>query len=83
MIDAAMGACISACTSLGETPQDEAEVLAAMRQHKGTIGAILAREFLAAQPFGEENRWPEPLRRLTSVLRKQLGATPNIARGAP
>ena len=83
MIDAAMGACIAACTALGETPEDEAEVLAAMRQHKGTIGAILAREFLAAQPFGAANQWPEPLRRLTSFLREQLGATPGIAGVSP
>lgn len=83
MIDAAMDACIAACRSLGENPRDEAEVLAAMKRHKGTIGAALAREFLAAYPFVEVNRWPEPLRRLTSVLAEQLGATPGIAGGSP
>ena len=82
MIDAAMDACIAACGSLGETPRDGAEALVVMKRHKGTIGAVLAQEFLAAHPFGEANRWPEPLRKLVSVLRGQLGATPGASGGS-
>ena len=76
MIAGALDACVAACQSLGETPDGAAEVLEAMKRHKGDIGAALAREFVAAHPFaeGEGERWPEPLRRLVDVLRQRLSA---------
>ena len=77
MIDAARGVCMAACATLGETPQDETELLAVMKRHKGTIGAVLAREFVATRPFAEAHRWPEPLLRLTKVLRERLAREPS------
>ena len=76
MIDAAPDVCSAACATLGEVPQDEADLLKVMKRHKGTIGAILAREFVAARPFGQASGWPEPLRRLTGVLRDHLDSEP-------
>ena len=68
--------CIAACASLGEAPKDKTNVLAVMKQYKGTIGAVLAREFVAAYPFAAATGWPEPLLRLTSVLREYLASGP-------
>ena len=72
MIDVAPDICVAACASLGEAPQGEADLLAAMKRHKGTIGATLAREFVAARPFAQARGWPEPLRRLADALRDHL-----------
>ena len=77
MIGVAPDVCIAACASLGEAPQDKTDLLAAMKRHKGTIGAILAREFIAARPRAQASAWPGPLRRLTLVLREHLHAGPN------
>jgi len=76
MIDAAPDICIAACASLGEATPGEAELSATMKRHKGTIGAVLAREFVASRPFAEASGWPEPLRRLVSVLRDYLAPGP-------
>ena len=76
MIDVAPDTCIAACASLGDAPQGETDLLAAMKRHKGTIGAILAREFVAARPFAQASGWPEPLRRLAGALRDHLAPGP-------
>ena len=76
MIDAAVDVCIAACRTLGETPECKDDLLGVMKRLKGTIGAALAREFIASRPFMEGMGWPEPLRELTSVLRGHLGARP-------
>ena len=72
LIDADIDMCKSACRSLGETPEGEVEVFEAMKRHKGTIGAALAREFVAARLGGEERPWPELLSKLVDVLRQRL-----------
>lgn len=77
MIEADVDACLAACRALGETLEPEDDVLEVMKRLKGSIGDVLAREFLAANPFVGEVDWPEPLRRLTSVLRGHLGARPD------
>lgn len=76
MIDAAPDVCGAACATLGEVSGDAADLLKVMKRHKGTIGAILAREFVAAKPFAQASSWPEPLRRLTAVLRDYLDPGP-------
>ena len=76
MIDAAPAVCTTACASLGEAPQNETDLLAAMKRHKGTIGTILAREFVVARPFAQASGWPEPLGRLAGVLRDHLNSGP-------
>jgi putative ATP-dependent endonuclease of OLD family len=77
MIEAAPDVCFSACESLGEMPQGKTDLLAAMKRHKGTIGAVLAREFVAARPHAQMSAWPDPLRRLTTTLREHLKSRPN------
>ena len=72
LIRAAMDVCEAACRALGETPEGEVEVFEAMKRHKGSIGAALARELVAARPIEEEEAWPEPLRNLVNVLRQHL-----------
>ena len=72
LIGAALDVCEAACRALGETPESEAEVFEAMKRHKGSIGAALAREFVAARPIEEEESWPEPLHKLVNVLRQHL-----------
>ena len=77
MIEAASDMCVAACETLGEAPESEADVLAAMKRNKGSIGATLAREFIATFPSSEAERWPEPLLRLASVLSERLAPRPS------
>ena len=74
MFDTAPDVCAAACRTLGEEPEDERDVLEVMKRHKGTIGAVLAREFVAARPFVQASGWPEPLRRLMSLLGERLSS---------
>ena len=72
LISAAMDVCVAACKAFGETPYGEAEVLGAMKRLKGSIGATLAAEFIAARPIAEAEPWPEPLHTLVDRLRQRL-----------
>ena len=73
MLNAARAVCIAACRVLGEAIEDtadEATILAAMKRRKGSIGAVLAQEFVAAHPYS--CGWPKPLLKLTERLQKSL-----------
>ena len=73
LIGPALDVCKAACRALGESPTEaEVDVLEAMKRHKGTIGAALAREFIAVRPAEDEGSWPEPLCKLVDVLRRHL-----------
>ena len=50
---------------------------AVMKRYKGTIGAILARRFVATMPFGQASGWPKPLLRLADLLEEHLVPGPN------
>lgn len=83
MINAAPEVCGAACAALGEAPGAAADLLEVMKRHKGTIGAVLAREFVAARPFAQASGWPEPLRRLMVVLRERLRPATENGEDAP
>lgn len=72
LISGALDVCVAACKAFGETPDGEVEALGAMKRLKGSIGAALATEFVAARPFDEAEPWPEPLRGLVDLLRQHL-----------
>jgi putative ATP-dependent endonuclease of OLD family len=57
---------------------DTSEVLDALTKVKGTIGRYLADELIGRYPDSE--RWPEPLRRLTDLIRAALSPL-DAARG--
>ena len=73
LIDSAPDVCLAALESLGESiPTDTANLLGAMKKHKGKIGSALAREFLSARPNAQLDTWPEALRQLVDILRECL-----------
>ena len=72
LIGAALDVCAAACNALGASPTGEAQVLAAMKRLKGSIGRTLANEFVATRPYGGAEPWPEPLRKLVDILRQHL-----------
>ena len=74
MIEVAQDVCVAACRALGEAIDDGTDVLAIMKRYKGSIGGVLAQEFVTACPFAGPRSWPEPLLRLVSLLRERLGA---------
>jgi hypothetical protein len=75
LISTVMDVCVAACEAFGETPDGEAEVFAAMKRLKGSIGAALASEFVAARPFAAADPWPEPLCALVDLLEQHLAPT--------
>ena len=48
-----------------------------MKSLKGSIGTVLAKEFLSRHPYPEkEATWPSPLLELVNLLRERLNDTP-------
>ena len=76
MIGAAPDACRAACEALGRPVAQSEQLLAVMKDLKGSIGAPLAKEFVARHPYADGTGWPEPLRRLADLLRARLGPVP-------
>ena len=74
MIDFDSSVCLRACALLGDDPKVNGDILGTMKRHKGSIGGVLAREFVKAYP--DETEWPEPLVKLVSILRDRLGGEP-------
>ena len=64
--------CVEACRAFGETLNGDRDVLAIMKRHKGSIGSVLARQFIAANPYKGPRSWPEPLNRLVDKLNRRL-----------
>ena len=82
MIDFDSSVCRRACAFLGDEPKVDNDILAVMKRHKGSIGGVLAQEFVKVYPSPKETGWPEPLVELTSRLRKRINNEP-IDGGAP
>lgn len=78
LIDAAPEACLAACEAMGAPAAEIGDLLPTMKDLKGTIGTALAREFLHRHPYADGTGWPEPLRRLTAMLREGLAGPPAI-----
>ena len=74
MIAAAPEACMAACASLGTAVERANDLLATMKHLKGSVGRVLAMEFVQRYPYGDGTGWPEPLRRLTNLLRASLNS---------
>lgn len=72
MINAAPDACMAACEALNTPVEGSEQLLDAMKGLKGSIGGLLASEFIERHPYGDGNGWPEPLRQLADALRKRL-----------
>lgn len=79
LADAAPEACLAACEVMGAPAVDIGDLLPTMKDLKGTIGTALAREFLRRHPYTGGTDWPEPLRRLTTLLREGLAGPAAIA----
>ncbi len=73
MIDADPHACIAACGALNILVQKPEELLDAMKKLKGSIGGVLASEFIERHPYGDGSKWPDPLLKLVEILRTKLG----------
>ena len=77
MIGAAPDACRAACEALGRPVAPSEQLLSTMKDLKGSIGAALAKEFVARYPYADGTGWPEPLRRLAGLLRARLRPVPD------
>lgn len=76
MISAAPDACTAACQALNAPVARPEELLDALKGVKGSIGGLLASEFVERHPYGDGNGWPEPLRKLVDGLRRKLNSDP-------
>ena len=73
MIDASPVACNAACEALGLPAENTKDLLSKMKKLKGSIGTVLANEFVSRHSYLEENAtWPSPLTRLVDLLRERL-----------
>ena len=68
-------ACVAACAALNREADTEADMISAMKKLKGSIGGVLAAEFVARHPYDREGgNWPEPLRELVEWLREAFSS---------
>lgn len=73
MIDTDREACIAACAALNREVNAKENLLGTMKGLKGSIGLVLAEEFVDRRPFGRDGEsWPGPLRALVERLREAL-----------
>lgn len=65
--------CRRVCQQFVLPASNKKEVLKFMKSKKGSIGALLAEEFVKAHPYsGTGSHWPEPLSELVDKLQRQL-----------
>ncbi len=65
--------CQRVCQQFDLPANNKKEVLKSMKSKKGSMGALLAEEFVKAHPYrGTGSHWPEPLRELVDKLRRRL-----------
>lgn len=74
ILNASPSACEAACETLGNPVPDRGRLLPTMKKLKGSIGAVLAQEFVSRHPFAsDKDAWPEPLLRLVQLMSEHLG----------
>lgn len=75
MIDFDPEVCMAACATLNREAKSKDELSGTMKKLKGSIGGVLAAEFVDRHPHDLEGRnWPEPLRELVEWLREALSS---------